>query len=108
MRIKLFSLSLLAASVLLMSTPLLAQELEPALQQEETQSAPAEETAAEVQVTQEGETSLEPSGEPAESAPTSIEESRELPQTASPLALMALLGAAGVGSASIVRVIRRR
>lgn len=118
------TLSLITALGLLLVVPALAQlpeeEQQPAETQPVEQTAPAEtqpveETApaesesyqasAEAPAQETSEATAEET-EPAESESASLDEG--MPQTASPLALIALLGAAGIGSASGLRYLRRK
>lgn len=115
-------LPILAAFLLVLSAPLLAQEEPlPESQPQEPAAAPVDEGATDpVGVTDEGQPEVEPGAESDEmyagdeaaeedlAEDTATEQEEALPQTASPLALLALLGLTAAGSALGLRSARRR
>lgn len=125
---KLKSLSILTAFALILALPMMVQAQDPndpkepesELEQDVEQTADeveedVEQTAAEVEedveaagdeVEQEAEEAEDDLS--AEDDEFAADDDRELPQTASPLALIALLGGTAAGSAFGVRALRRR
>jgi len=111
------TLSFFALFLLLMSAPLLAQTENPEDSQSTEVTATAEATLGAEVNTEDPEANAEASAEvnvdeeteAVDAGATSESASdQELPQTASPLALFALLGLAGAGSALGVRSLRRK
>lgn len=115
MRYKTFTV--LTALLLFLATPLLAQMADDPMQNEEVEAQQVEtqegvETSASAELQATDDPSVEAdaqlSAEVSASDETSGSETEEsLPQTASPLALLALLGTAGAGSALGLRRLRK-
>lgn len=121
------SIATLATCALLLSFPLLAQEPaqeEPApestqvTETQDPQSTGSETGSVELQASteeaevsassEEGEMQASAQIESEDPQATANEDERELPQTASPLAFLALLGLGGLGAAGLLRVFRRK
>lgn len=104
---RIIALSMLTAILLIPTTALIAQTPENPTQPE---PSPVEETSlspgAELQDTEQG--SDAEAADATYNDEATMEDDEELPRTASPLALLALVGAAGAGSALSLRSLRRR
>ena len=109
---KLKTLTILTALLLLVSTPIFAQTADDPMDADETTQEETVAGSADAQLQADSDEGVEANAEASVSVDddadleNDFENDGELPQTASPLALLALLGTAGAGTAFGLRRLR--